>query len=228
MITYCPRCGTQFREAVLGESIEGSLRCADCSVMVSQAPLMLAPGNDEDEVQYDLLEWKMPERCAATTVLLDADIPYRWEADLVLVVPTVAEQEVDHLLDELEDLEDADEDEDEDEDDVDAEGEGDVEDHVEDDEAADGGEEAQTAMGDLFVAADRLQHEPADPRMAADAMEAATTVAACGPPYGIERPVWKQIQGLAEKLATGLEEAGDEETVAADARALREYLRDLV
>jgi hypothetical protein len=219
MITYCPRCGTQFRESTLGESIEGSLRCADCSVMVSQAPLMLAPGNDEDEVQYDLLEWKMPERCAATTVLLDADIPYRWEADLVLVVPTVAEQEVDHLLDELEDLEDTDED------DVDAD-----EDHVEgdDDDTADGGEEAQTAMGDLFVAADRLQHDPGDARMAADAMEAATTVAACGPPYGIERPAWRQIQGLAEKLATGLEQAADEDTVAADARALREYLRDLV
>jgi len=215
MITYCPRCGTQFRESTLGESIEGSLRCADCSVMVSQAPLMLAPGNDEDEVQYDLLEWKMPERCAATTALLEADIPYRWETDLVLVVPTVAEQEVDHLLDELDeldDLEDADED------------------HVEggDDDTADGGEEAQTAMGDLFVAADRLQHDPGDARMAADAMEAATTVAACGPPYGIERPAWKQIQGLAEKLATGLEEAADEDTVAADARALREYLRDLV
>ena len=214
MITYCPRCGTQFRGTVLGESIEGSLRCADCSVTVSQAPLMLAPGNDEDEVQYDLLEWELGERCAATTALLDADIPYRWEADLVLVVPTVAEQEVDRLLDELDDLEDAEED------DLEVEGE--------DDDTADGGEEAQTAMGDLFVAADRLQHEPDDPRMAADAMEAATTVAASQPPYGIERPVWKQIQGLAEKLATSLEEAADEDTVADDARALREYLRDLV
>ncbi len=214
MITYCPRCGTQFHESALGESIEGSLRCADCSVTVSQAPLTLAPGNDEDEVQYDLLEWEMAERCAATTALLEADIPYRWEADLVLVVPTVAEQEVDRLLDELDDLEDTDED------DVEVEGdEGDT---------ADGGEEAQTAMGDLFVAADRLQHEPADPRMAADAMEAVTTIAACEPPYGIERPVWKQIQALAEKLAAGLEEAADEDTVADDARALREYLRDLV
>lgn len=219
MITYCPRCGTQFRESTLGESIEGSLRCADCSVMLSQAPLVLAPGNDEDEVQYDLLEWKTPERRAATSVLLEADIPYRWEADLVLVVPTVAEQEVDHLLDELGDLEDIDED------DVDAEGDGEGGD---DDDAADGGEEAQTAMADLFVAADRLQHDPGDARMAADAMEAATTVAACGPPYGIERPAWRQIQGLAEKLATGLEEAADEDAVAADARALREYLRDLV
>jgi hypothetical protein len=40
--------------------------------------------------------------------------------------------------------------------------------------------------------------------------------------------VWRQIQGLASALATDLEEAADEETVAADARALRDYLRDLV
>lgn len=209
MITYCPRCGTQFREEVLGDWFETAVRCADCALTVTEAPLMLARGSDEDEVQYDLNEWEMPERSAATTALLEVDIPYRWEADLVLVVPAVAEDEVDLLLDELDAVEEADE-------------------GVAEVEVGDGGEEAQAAMGDLFVAADRLQHDPHDDRMAADAMEAATTVAACQPPYGIERPVWKQIQGLAETLATDLEEAADEDTVAADARALREYLRDLV
>jgi hypothetical protein len=92
----------------------------------------------------------------------------------------------------------------------------------------DGGALAHEAMGDLFVAADRLQHDPLDDRMAADLLMAAGTVGVSGPPYGIERPVWRQIQGLASTLATDLEEAADEETVAADARALREYLRDLV
>lgn len=212
MITYCPRCGTRFPESVMGELNEASRRCVDCAVTVTDAPLMLARSSAEEEVQYDLLEWEMGERCAATTALLNVDIPYRWEADLVLVVPAVAEDEVDLLLDNLEELEGTEDDGDD----------------PESDDTADGGEEAQAAMGDLFVAADRLQHDPDDDRMAADAMEAATTVAACSPPYGIERPVWKQIQGLAETLATDLEEAADEDTVAADARALREYLRDLV
>ena len=63
---------------------------------------------------------------------------------------------------------------------------------------------------------------------AADLLMAAGTVSVSGPPYGIERPVWRRIQDLASTLATDLEEAADEETVAADARALREYLRDLV
>ena len=83
----------------------------------------------------------------------------------------MAEDEVDLLLDNLDDVEETE--------DEDAEG----------DSVVDGGEEAQAAMGDLFVAADRLQHDPHDDRMAADAMEAATMVAACAPPYGIERPV---------------------------------------
>ena len=212
MITYCPRCGTPFREEVRGDWFESSVRCSDCALTVTDAPLMLARGTDEDEVQYDLTEWEMPERSAATTAILEVDIPYRWEADYVLVIPAVAEDEVDLLLDELDTVEETDEG------DADVEGDGE----------ADGGEEAQAAMGDLFVAADRLQHDPHDDRMSADAMEAATTVAVCQPPYGIERPVWRQIQGLAETLATDLQEAADEDTVAADARALREYLRDLV
>lgn len=206
MIIYCPRCGARFPEEIRGEMVESARRCPDCGVMVTDPPLMLAKGNDEDEVDYDLGDWMVAERTAATAALTEVDIPYRWEKDLVLVVPAVTEEEVDLILDELEEV-----------------------DELEEEEGQpDGGALAQEAMGDLFVAADRLQHDPLDDRMAADLMMAAGTVGASGPPYGIERPVWRQIQGLASTLASDLEEAADEETVAADARALREYLRDLV
>lgn len=206
MITYCPRCGARFPEELRGELLESTRRCADCAVLVTDPPLMLAKGNNEDEVDYDLGEWMVAERSAATAALSEVDIPYRWEQDLVLVVPAVAEDEVDLLLDELEEVEELEE----------AEG------------VVDGGAMAQEAMGDLFVAADRLQHDPLDDKMAADLLMAAGTVSVSGPPYGIERPVWRRIQELASTLATDLEEVADEETVAADARALREYLRDLV
>lgn len=207
MITYCPRCGARFYEKVRGEYVETDRSCDDCAVIVTDAPLMLVVGNDEDEVQYDLAAWEVGERSAATTALLEVDIPYRWEQDLVLVVPVVAEEEVDRLLDELDEVEALD---------------------ATDDDEGDGGAEAQAAMGDLFVAADRLQHDPTDARMVADALEAELVVADSLPPYGVERPVWRRIQALAEALAGDLQEAADEETVAADARALREYLRDLV
>jgi hypothetical protein len=205
MITYCPRCGARFRDELRGDWFEAATKCDDCGLAVADPPLMLARTNDEDEVQYDLAQWESGERGSATTALLEAEIPYRWEPDLVLVVPAVAEDEVDILLDELGESEE-----------------------LEDDGDADGGEEAQSAMGDLFVAADRLQHDPADAIVAADVLEAATTIAACLPPYGIERPVWRQIQALAATLLADLEETVDEETVAADARGVREYLRDLV
>ena len=209
MIIYCPRCGAPFREDFKGDWFESSVRCPECALTVSEPPLMLAKGSGEDEVDYDLGEWEVGERSAATTALLEVDIPYRWEPDLVLVVPAVAEEEVDLLLDELEEVEELGEDD-----------EGAV---------ADGGAEAQEAMGDLFVAADRLQHDPLDDRMAADLLVAAGSVGVSEPPYGIERPVWRRIQELAATLAGDLEaEAVDEDTVSADARALREYLRDLV
>ena len=210
MITYCPRCGARYPENAGTDFIQRTIRCAECALAVADPPAMLAPSNVEDEVQYDLGEWATGERTSATTALLEVDIPYRWEPDLVLVVPAVAEEEVDLLLDEM----------------------GETEEPA-DDGGADGGEEAQGAMADLFVAADRLQHDPNDASLAADVLEAATTIGACLPPYGIERPVWRRIQALAATLAADLEEpdlgeALDEETVAADARAVREYLRDLV
>lgn len=206
MIVYCPRCGAPFVEDFKGDWFESSVRCSDCALVVTEPPLMLAKGSDEEEVAYDLGEWQVGERSSATTALLEAEIPYRWEQHLELVVPAVAEDEVDLLLDELEEVEELEEDE------------GDV----------DGGAMAQEAMGDLFVAADRLQHDPLDDKMAADLLMAAGTVSVSGPPYGIERPVWRRIQELASALATDFEEAADEETVSGDARALREYLRDLV
>ena len=206
MITYCPRCGAQYREEPGGEWLETSARCVDCRLAVTAPPAMLArSGSGDDEVEYDLAEWDVPERGAATTALLEAEIPYRWEPDLILVGPAVGEDEVDRLLEDLDEVEEA-----------------------EDDGGIDGGEEAQSAMADLFVAADRLQHAPADADLARDVVEATTTVRACLPPYGIDRPLWRQIQGLASTLVGDLEDSAEEEVVAEDARAVREFLRDYV
>ena len=206
MIAYCPRCGTKLRDDYAADLVDlGHRQCPQCGLELADPPLMLAPTNEEDEVEYDLSEWETAERGLATATLSEADIPYRWEADLVLVVPAVAEGEVDQLLEELEGPEELD-----------------------DDVEGDGGDEAQGAMSELFVAVDRLQHDPADPDVAADVLYAAGAVSTSSAPYGIERTVWRRIQGLASTVVTDLEEAADDETVAADARALREFLRDLV
>ena len=215
MITYCPRCGAQYREEVAGGGLEQAVRCRDCGLTAGDPPAMLAPGPDDDEVEYDLGDWPVAERGAVTAALANADIPYRWEAALALVVPTVAEDEVDLLLDELDEVDELSE--------AGANGADD-----QGDDGADGGEEAQAAMADLFVAADRLQHAPDDANIAADVTLAASVVRASAPPYGIDRPTWRQIQSLATAVVGDLEEGADEELVVADAQAVRDYLRDFV
>jgi hypothetical protein len=211
MIAVCPRCGAEFPTRVHGAGVlVQTERCADCGVTVADPPPMLAPGPEEEEVEYGLAGWPASGRSQVVSGLLEAEIPYRWEPGLVLVVPAVAEEEVDRLLDELED-------------DVAPVGAADV---AEDD--ADGGEEAQAAMADLFVAADRLQHAPADESIAGEVLGAATLVRASAPPYGIERPVWRRIQDLAGALVGDMDEAAGEDVVAEDARSLRDFLRDLV
>lgn len=197
---------------VLGTWFEAPVTCEACALTLAEPPLLLAPGPEDEEVEYSLADWEVPERVAAVSALADVDIPYRWEPGLVLVVPAVAEEEVDLLLEELGGAVDDDED--------DSDGG--------DDEEADGGESAQNAMSDLFVVADRLQHDPTDPELGTSVTELAELVGESAPPYGIERPVWRRIQALAAAVATALDDGADDEAVAADARSLRDFLRDLV
>jgi hypothetical protein len=219
MILFCPRCGNELAQRVKGEWFESATPCGACGLVLTEPPLVLAPDPDE-EVEYALDGWEVPERAAATAALVEVDIPYRWEEGLVLVVPAVAEDEVDVLLEELEAPDELDADDDE------AGGIGG--DDSDDGEDADGGEEAQAAMADLFVVADRLQHAPDDLDVGASLLMLAAIVGESPPPYGIERPVWRRIQALAAATATAFDDGSDEETVAVEARALRDFLRDLV
>jgi hypothetical protein len=226
MIAYCPRCGAELHELLKGEWFETPVRCTECGLAVADPPLMLARGPADEEVEYSLADWDVPDRSLATRGLVEVDIPYRWEPDLVLVVPVVAEEEVDQLFEDLAGDGDDDGDHGEPTDatgDVPGPGSDD-----EDDDEEDGGEEAQAAMAELFVVADRLQHAPGDLDLGTQALDLAATVDGSAPPYGIARPVWRRIQTLSSTVASGLQEGVDEDTVATDARVLRDFLRDLV
>jgi hypothetical protein len=208
MIVYCPRCGAQFAHEFRGASFEISIKCSDCGVASAEPPAMLAPS--DAEVTYGLDEWPVGDRVALTGALAEDDIPYRWEAGIVLSVPETVEGVVDSILDDLEQSED--------------EGvEG-----GEDDEAAeeppDGGEEAQAAMADLFVLADRLRHAPADLIIAGELEAVADVAAASLPPYGIDGPTWQRVNDLSAAVV----EAEDELAVIETADALRDFLRPFV
>ncbi|MCA1656222.1 MAG: hypothetical protein LC713_00630 [Actinobacteria bacterium] len=212
MILYCPRCGAAFPVQVYGE-LGHNARCVECGVALAESRAMLA--KSPEEVRYGLDEWPLPDRVALTTALAADGIPYRWEPDIVLVVPEVAEEEVDSILDQLEDQSPE----------LSTANPGGIDGAA---EAADGGEEAHAAMVDLFLAADRLRHSPHDPEAAVDVETAAEDVAAHLPPYGIERSVWQRIGEMAAAVVAGLDRGAAEEAIARDARGLRNLLRDYV
>ncbi len=205
MILYCPRCGAQFPTKFKGEWFDTAPTCGECAVAVEDPPAMLAPS--DKEVTYGLDEWPVGDRAALTAALVADDIPYRWEDDVVLVVPDGAEEAVDGILDDLEAVEES----------IGA-AEG------ADGAPTDGGEAAQAAMADLFVAADRLHRAPRDVEIALELDELADVVAESLPPFGIDPPTWRRVVELA--LAVG--ESTDERTTLDSSAALRHFLRPYV
>jgi hypothetical protein len=191
--------------------------CIECGLSLEDPPEVLPPSqSDDDQVAYDLAEWPPEDRTIASADLVELNIPYRWEDNLVLVVPATAEEQVDAILDEI---------------DENALADGGVIDLAvfPDVSGEDGGEEAATAMSDLFIAADGLQNGTFDEQRVVEFMEAAAAASECLPPYGIEPQVWTRVQGDAAAIVAALEKGGDneDETVAA-AKALRALLRQYV
>ncbi len=198
MNACCPYCGAEY---LLAEA-----RCWDCKLALDDPPQpTLALDDPSDEAGYELDDWPAPARSKLTASLGDLGIPTRWEPGLTLVVREADADAVDRLLDQL-----------------------DEEDWPDDDVDDDAGELAHEAMGDLFVVADRLMHEPWDEGIGAELVEVAARVAESPPPFGIDARAWDRIQESADALAGHLEAGSGEEVVAAEARALRDVLRRYV
>ena len=207
MILLCRLCGAELPTLLKGEWFDTSERCSECGVAPGDPAPSLAPSSRE--VQYDLDRWPPEDRRALSTALADGNVPYRWEPGPVLVVPKAAENQVDGLV-------------------VEVEAAGPAADLPPGAEL-DGGEEAQAAMAELFVVADRLMHAPSDRAIAAELADLAQVVEASLPPYGVDAGLWSRVGGLASATAaSGLDGAADEDAVAAGASALRDLLRDLV
>lgn len=216
MNQFCPRCGAFFAPDVNMEFSTTQVLCRECGLSLENPPESLAPSeNDEDQIAYDLAEWPPEDRAIASADLVELGIPYRWEDNILLVVPAAVEEQVDAILDEID------------------------ENALADDEAAlvdletgdDGGEEAATAMSDMFLAADGLSNDTYDEEKVVEFIEAASAVGQCLPPYGMEPLVWNRIQTEASAIVTTLEkgEGGDDdEAVTSAARALRDFLRNYV
>ena len=214
MVLYCPRCGSILPENTLW-SLAVREWCGDCRLAMADAPATLA--ESYRETAYELGDWPAADRAGLTGSLADEGIAYRWEDGHVLAVPEKAEDTVDALIEEVEAQ-------------AGPETLGDGQVPVPDDDVdlADGGEEAHAAMSDLFVAADRLQHDPYDAAVAGDLQHAAEVVSASAPPYGIEPRVWQRVRTLAAAAVTSFEQRAGDDAVTGDARTLRDFLREYV
>jgi hypothetical protein len=190
------------------------LPCLECGLALEEPPQVLAPSEvDDDQVAYELAEWPAADRAIASADLVELGIPYRWEENLVLVVPATAEAEVDALLDE-----------------IDENAVSDDETLIDLDAGEDGGEEAANAMSDLFIAVDGLQHAIFDDARVAAFMAAAAAVEESLPPYGIDALLWRRVQSEAAAIVTALEKDSghDDDAVVAATQALRNLLRQYV
>ena len=216
MNQFCPRCGAFFAPEVNMEFSTTQALCRECGLSLEDPPAHLAPSKaDDDQIAYDLAEWPAEDRAIASADLVELGIPYRWEENLVLVVPAGVEEQVDAILDEIDENALA----------------GEEEALVELETGEDGGEEAATAMSDLFITADGLSHDTYDEPKVVEFIEAASAVGQCLPPYGIEPIVWNRIQTEASAIVTALEkgeDGDDDETIITAARALRDFLRNYV
>jgi hypothetical protein len=192
---FCPSCGSEY--------LSGVLECADCRVPLGPETPALAA--EDGEVVYDLSDWGSDDRLQLERLLSGGNIVHRWEVGSDLVVLESVADEVEALMDEIEG----------------ASGAPPLpiaEDEEGDDEAT------YAVMSDLFVAADRLQREPADAAAAGDFYVASDAAAATPAPFGIDRPEWQRVQEFATSLAAAIESDVDDDVIARDAAALRAML----
>lgn len=208
-MTLCPNCGADYTAGV-------NAACRECRLApdpAAQPSLPPPPEEDEsadEEVAFEMATWPAGDRVAAGIALDEESVPWRWEAGGLLVVREFDEAVVEAMLAEL--AED------------DGEGDGAAWDGA---EGGDLDEQAQTAMADIFVVADRLLHTPDDGELILELARLAAVVEDARPPFGIDRRMWEQLATRSWAVTTAAEE-GEEDAVADGARDLRDFLREYV
>jgi hypothetical protein len=159
--------------------------------------------DDRDRVAYDLGDWDEALVDRLVDLLREGDLAYEWDGE-ELYVYAEDEQAVDELLDRA----------------------------GSDDGAAAGaasGVDGAELLGDLFVAADRLQHDGTDNEGTFRMLESGRVVEEAAAPYGMDKPVW---EGLQERVAVLvdllIEDTIDQDEVRSQAHDLRSALRPFV
>jgi hypothetical protein len=175
-------------------------------------------GEDDTVGAYDLHDWSEEKRDQLTAALESADIPFDWDDETNdLLVNSDDEERVESIIDAIEFPDQLPIDEGEEQ--AAAAGVG---------EAGGDGLAAQEAMSELFVAADRLMHDPEDHEGVLAAVDAARWAEALPLPFGFMPAVWKDLVGQAKQLRQALEGDAEDDEIIDRATNLRNLLRQYV
>ncbi|MBA2282654.1 MAG: hypothetical protein H0W25_15700 [Acidimicrobiia bacterium] len=164
---------------------------------------------DAEQLVYDLADWDATQVADLDGRLEAEGIAHAFDEDGDLVVLAADEERVDVIVDAVE-----------------------FPDALEADDDGDGdGLAAVDAVGNLFVAADRLCHDPADTEGVLAAADASRAMASMPVPFGFSPPVWNELNERAGELRRLLEseaELVDDAAVVEVATRLRAALRPYV
>lgn len=166
--------------------------------------LSLSLDPDVAQVAYDLTDWDALGRERLFDSLEDEAVPYGIDGE-ELFVHEIDEQRVDEMIDAI----------------VRPPGELAAE--------VDGGGDGFETMGELFVAADRLAHDPLDHEGTLVLIAALRRAASAATPYGMDKVWWDAVLARADGLVALRDTPDpDEGAVIASAVELRDALRPYV
>lgn len=186
--------------------------------LIDQADRDAFLDSEAGQVSYDLDDWDDEQRAELSAALSQAAIEHAWDEHGELVVLDEDEVRVDAMIDAIEQGEGTAS--------IDGYG-GDFDDGG--DAAMVGGLDAQDVLSELFVASDRLMHDPLDHEGVLSLVDAARMAKALALPYGFAPAVWDDLLSQVDALAELLNRDDvDDEAVMDVATNLRTMLRQWV
>jgi hypothetical protein len=172
--------------------------------------------SDVAQLSYELDDWDDDRRATLAEVLSASGIEHAWDEHGELVVLEEDEERVDAMIDAVE--------EGRAEADLDADGDG-----VAAGEADEDGPDAQEVLSKLFVAADRLMHDPLDPTGVLSFVDGVAEAEALRLPYGFAPAVWDDLVGQVKALADAIgDDDSEDDDLVEEAEKVRTLLRTYV
>ncbi|CAN5746730.1 hypothetical protein BH20ACT2_BH20ACT2_09770 [soil metagenome] len=189
---------------------------ARADALIDQVEASNEPALDPDlaQVVYEMEGLGEEQRAQVADTLTSSGIAHGWDDVDDLVVYEHDDERFEQILDGIE-YPDA----------LPVDGDGDVADPAD----AEGGMEAQDALGELFSAADRLMRDSRDHQGVLALVDAAASVEALSLPYGFAAAAWGGLVDQDVALRTAIEDdTTEDDAIREQARGLRGALRPYV